>query len=72
LVELSNRFEIVVRSTESLNINSHAFKDLIRGAIGTKFEELSLVVLEEFISWINSVFAVSWTIEKTEMISLIP
>jgi hypothetical protein len=50
-VQKLNGFEVVVRSSESFDVDAHALKHLVLVSLGVDLEDLCLVLLEELGVW---------------------
>lgn len=55
VVEVLDRLQVVVRSSESLDVNAHAFEHLVLVLGGVHLEDISVVGLKELHGWLLTI-----------------
>jgi len=71
IIELLHRFQIIVWSAESFYIDTHALEHLILVGISLKFEDFSLVILEELGGWVCAITLTVVLLEQVNAVLLV-
>ena len=70
-IEIIDRLEVIVWSSESLNVNSHALEHFVLVAVSIQFEHLCFVLLEKLLSWEHIIVDVRSFLEKFDCIVIV-